>query len=662
MDHTDPLVVDLSDPRACDAALAGAKAANLARAASAGLPVPPGVVLTTAGEGRTTAIEAVVAEWVARGRPTVAVRSSSTVEDASASSMAGQFATVLGVADEAALVDALHRVTASGARPRSGEAERPIAVLVQAEIAAACGGVAFGLDPITGDRRVCAVDAVAGSPEPVVSGSVVASHLVLDRRGRVRSSIGPRLDDLLPAARRRQLVRLTRRVATVFGSVQDVEWAFDGDGRLWLLQSRPVTAVAAVPHGPVYGPGPLAETFPDPLAPLEADLWIEPLREALIAALDSIGLAPHRHPAPAVVVVGGRVAIDLELIGAAPRSHTRLRALSPVRGVRHLLASWRTGRLRGALPALAGDLVAAVDRELLEHTSLDGLDGRELLEVLDATRVDLRALHGYEILCGMLLRGSGGATAAGAALYALGLERRVDGDDELVAARRPIVLALTAPCVGGRASLPRVAPMPGGAGIADLGPREALRLRCRWVQELGARAAEQLGGRLHDAGALGDPRSVRRYRLDDLAALARGMAVDAPDEPVVGPPLPTMFRLRAGDVPVASAGSAGAGIAASAGRAEGRVRARSAPPSADGAEVLVVPALTPDLAAELPRVVAVVSETGSPLSHLAILAREQAVPVAVGVQDAVRRFPPGTRVLVDGGTGDVVVLDTAVEP
>ena len=69
--------------------------------------------------------------------------------------------------------------------------------------------------------------------------------------------------------------------------------------------------------------------------------------------------------------------------------------------------------------------------------------------------------------------------------------------------------------------------------------------------------------------------------------------------------------------------------------------------------VLVVRTLDPALAPLLPRVTGLVAQTGSPLSHLAVLAREFGVPAVVGVEDAVRRFPPGTRVTVDGGSGDV---------
>lgn len=73
--------------------------------------------------------------------------------------------------------------------------------------------------------------------------------------------------------------------------------------------------------------------------------------------------------------------------------------------------------------------------------------------------------------------------------------------------------------------------------------------------------------------------------------------------------------------------------------------------------VLVVRSLDPRLASVLPRLGALVAETGSPLSHLAILAREVGVPTVVGVVDATARFPAGALVLVDGSTGEVSLVD-----
>ena len=98
------MVLTLTDPRATDAVLTGAKAANLALAGAAGLPVIPGFVVTTAtfdpaapgwpDQPLPEALDAVLrAEWSGLADDGVAlvVRSSSTVEDVGSSSMAGQF-------------------------------------------------------------------------------------------------------------------------------------------------------------------------------------------------------------------------------------------------------------------------------------------------------------------------------------------------------------------------------------------------------------------------------------------------------------------------------------------------------------------------------------------------------------------------------------------
>jgi pyruvate,water dikinase len=86
---------------------------------------------------------------------------------------------------------------------------------------------------------------------------------------------------------------------------------------------------------------------------------------------------------------------------------------------------------------------------------------------------------------------------------------------------------------------------------------------------------------------------------------------------------------------------------------------RWSPAGAETGTVLVVSSLDPGLAVVLPSLAGLVSETGSALSHLAILAREVGVPTVVGVADARRRFPPGSNVLVDGQTGDVRLLEAS---
>ena len=109
----------------------------------------------------------------------------------------------------------------------------------------------------------------------------------------------------------------------------------------------------------MWGTGPLAETFPDPLSVLERDLWLDPLRDGMVRALRLAGAvsAPRLARSELVTSVGGWVAVDLDAIGASPAGHRFLRKLDPRPGARRLHASWRVGRLRASLPLLAEEAV-----------------------------------------------------------------------------------------------------------------------------------------------------------------------------------------------------------------------------------------------------------------------------------------------------------------
>ena len=671
-------IVWLHERAAEDAALTGAKAANLARAAAGGLPVLPGFVVTTEATadgalpdglvpGLLDALNTLHRDWPG---PCV-VRSSSTVEDTATSSMAGQFTSLLGVIGVDAFLDAVRTVLASAHHPRDERtAAKPMAVLVQPQLETGCGGVLFGLDPVTGDTHHLIVEAVPGTPDSLVSGTVTAVHCVLGRRGRLAGGRSAAARALLGPSHRRRLARLARQAAQAFGGPQDVEWAFDGRDRLWMLQSRAVTATGdrAPADGPVLGPGPIAETFPDPLSPLEVDLWGQPLRTAVAAAIAATGAVPPRRVARShiIAVVGGRLAADLELFGTVPAGGRAGRWFRPLAGARRVVVAWRVGRLRAALPALAASVALQADSDLTAVGPLPELGDRGLVDLLDRLRQELVALHGHEVLAGMLLKEEGDRPSLPATALLAVRQGRADGlsDDEIVA-RTPVALALTPPAVGagGRVRLPDVAGetgLPSQATIAALGCRDSLRLRSRWAQELGARAATELGYRLFARGALPDPAAVGLLSFDELRGVVEGRAlpVDLTERgaAIAGAPLPTAFRLTRAGQPVAVARhhrrhQRHDGLPASSGRATGV--ARHGPPRPGEHPVLVVDALDPRLAPFLPELAGLVSETGSALSHLAILAREMHVPTVVGVPGARERFPDGAQLLVDGTTGEV---------
>jgi pyruvate,water dikinase len=662
----------LSDDSATNTSLVGAKAANLANAVSAGLPILPGFVITTAAPQRRAGLvmrgetgRRLAVAWASLssdGSRSLVVRSSSTSEDGSTSSMAGMFESVAGVADWKGFLAAVDRVLLSAARGLSpGTAAAPMAVLVQPELEGGTGGIMFGVDPLTGRADRVLVVASDGGPQRLVTGEDEGAEYVLAPSGRaVRKPSGR---SILSPRQRRALAHLATGAAKAFGAPQDVEWAFDEDGALVMFQSRPVTAVATSATGPVLGPGPVAETFPDALAPLEIDLWVSPMGAAIAEALRITGTASPRRIAasPVVAVVGGRVAADLDLLGASPRKRTFLQRLDPRPPARRVGAAWRVGRLRAAIEPLARRLVSAIDGHLAQVPDPSELTNAQLLNVLLRAERTLMSLHGYEVLSGMLdaEKEQGGATAAGLGLRALGLGRAEGFDDETLTGRAPEVLALTPPSVEHGPALPSSIGTVEFDAPAELGAREALKLRIRWVQELSARCTRELGRRLVPAGHLSSPTQIAQLTLDELKAVVGGAAAppDLADRVTpTSPPLPGAFRLTDAGVVAALDGDRGLSKGAGGGRGMGRVHLGRTPEHGD---VLVVRSLDPGLAHLLPSLGGLVAETGNVLSHLAILAREFGVPTVVGMAGARDAFSEGAVVVVDGSTGEVFEVEEA---
>lgn len=271
-----PVVVSLDDPRALDPAEAGAKAAVLAQMKKAGFPVPDGYVFTAAAMTRHVAgIEKPTAETV-EGHPLdagvrtevaevagkltgpLAVRSSGIDEDGAHASHAGQYTTVLGVEGADALDAALRTCWASGFsdvvrgyRATTGtEGDAPLAVLVQRMVPADTAGVAFTADPVTGARDEILVSAVPGVGEKLVSGEVSPDDWVVPADGNREPVETSRRHGVLTAEQAGEIAELAQQVAEVMGGPTDIEWA-RADGKLHLLQARPITALAAPAPEPV---------------------------------------------------------------------------------------------------------------------------------------------------------------------------------------------------------------------------------------------------------------------------------------------------------------------------------------------------------------------------------------------------------------------------
>jgi pyruvate,water dikinase len=263
---------------AVDEATCGGKAVQLGAAIRAGLPVPPGFVLTAplvnAIATEDAAATDLAVQAFAQLEGAVAVRSSAVGEDSSQASFAGQHLTCLNIRSQAGLVEAVKQVwqsgqsaAAKGYRQRLGITQAPeVAVVVQKFISARQSGVLFTRNPINGkDERV--IEASWGLGEAIVSGLVTPDRYRLQRQGQVLEQI-PGVKDIAvqPIAEGQtqevpvephqvralcleewhleQLNNLATQCEQHFQPPLDIEWCFEGS-TLYLLQCRAVTRISA---------------------------------------------------------------------------------------------------------------------------------------------------------------------------------------------------------------------------------------------------------------------------------------------------------------------------------------------------------------------------------------------------------------------------------
>ena len=239
-----------------DQRLVGGKAASLAALDAANLAdaeVPPWFVIAPGAACCPDELAPLLADALAKLAPNgelVAVRSSAVGEDGAEDSYAGQLESHLFVAHqdvEARVRDVWRSVGADNviayeaARRRTGSGRAP-AVIVQRMVNAEAAGVAFSADPVSGRRGVAIVAAVQGVGVALVQGDADADEWKVDRGGRI---IEQRLRGAAHVLENDAVVRVAaaaRAAARHFGAPQDVEWAFE-NGRLYLLQSRPITSL-----------------------------------------------------------------------------------------------------------------------------------------------------------------------------------------------------------------------------------------------------------------------------------------------------------------------------------------------------------------------------------------------------------------------------------
>jgi rifampicin phosphotransferase len=348
-----------------------------------------------------------------------AVRSSATAEDLPTASFAGQQDTYLNVVGPAAILQHVSRCWASlfteravTYRLRNGFDHRKvhIAVVVQQMVFPEAAGILFTADPITGNRKVAAVEASFGLGEALVAGLVnadvykvrdgeivakavatkqLAIH-ALPAGGTQEEPIDPARQEepALTDAQVVQLAQLGRRIETHFGRPQDIEWCLVDDD-FSIVQSRPITTLFPVParddgENHVYVSVGHQQMMTDPMKPLGLSFW------------------QMTTPAP-MADAGGRLFVDVTHRLASPASRAGiLEALGrsdPLTGDALQTILERVGFIRplpgeGPPGPLFGGTPAPIDTDPAIVTELIGRSEASIA----ASELDIRTKSGEALL------------------------------------------------------------------------------------------------------------------------------------------------------------------------------------------------------------------------------------------------------------------------
>jgi pyruvate,water dikinase len=435
-----PLVVPVSGLRAADAALAGAKMANLGEVtAGCGLAVPEGFAITTAAFGRFmeenwlwdrcerlaglleangpsalnegcaevrsamlgAVVPADVAEAVAAAcaaafsdeEALLAVRSSAVGEDGSATSHAGIYHSELHVPRER-LLNSYREVVASAFTPAAVSyryarglttAESSMAVGCIRMVDAMASGIMFSRPPESPAEDLVVISGSRGIAAGIALGTEDASIWTGPPGGPFAGG-----DASVGDADLRRLAQTARQLEEHFGSAQDVEWAIDASGQVIVLQTRPMVTIA---------PGAPQESSPlDELELLaEGGLTacpgvaagpVVPVRgEADLADFPDGGVLLAHHSSPVFTQVMTRCAAIVTEVGS-PTGHMAI--LAREYGVPAIVGMTNAGR------ALIPGAMVTVDAR--NRRVLAGAPARLLEGALRQERPDSPAIRGLRAI------------------------------------------------------------------------------------------------------------------------------------------------------------------------------------------------------------------------------------------------------------------------
>lgn len=213
----------------------------------------------------------------------VAVRSSATAEDLPDASFAGQQATFLNTEGKGKVVDATLQCYASLFEARAiyyriinkfDHMKVGLSAVVQNMVQSDKSGILFTVDPVTENADHIIIEAGYGLGEAIVSGSVTPDRYIVDKKSLkilnkeinkqtwkiVHERSGGDKHSAVPANKQKEqkitddeIIKLAKtglEIEKHYGRPQDTEWAIE-EGKIYFVQSRPVTTLGKKENGPV---------------------------------------------------------------------------------------------------------------------------------------------------------------------------------------------------------------------------------------------------------------------------------------------------------------------------------------------------------------------------------------------------------------------------
>jgi len=214
-----------------------------------------------------------------------AVRSSSNLEDMVSGSFAGMYESYLNVSGKGNLLASIKQCWASLWSEQSlvyrdknkiFQEAAYMAVLIQEMVDAAFAGVAFTVNPVSGDTQEIVVEYCQGLADELVSGKVSADLYRLSRVDYAVIDHKQQANAAMPLTKIQEIARIALDVEQLFTLPQDIEWAVDKKDCIYLLQSRPVSTKAHVSKEvltDVWTRANVGEVLPGPVTPLTWDVF-----------------------------------------------------------------------------------------------------------------------------------------------------------------------------------------------------------------------------------------------------------------------------------------------------------------------------------------------------------------------------------------------------